>query len=91
MSIQKWIATVLVATLGTAQADTSLLNASYDVAREFYKEYNPLFAAYWAKKTGETLTLNTSHGPSSKQANAVMNGLEADVVALNQATDVQFL
>lgn len=91
MSIQKWIATVLVATLGTAQADTALLNASYDVAREFYKEYNPLFVAYWAKKTGETVTLNTSHGPSSKQANAVMNGLEADVVALNQATDVQFL
>ncbi|WP_417069512.1 sulfate ABC transporter substrate-binding protein [Niveibacterium terrae] len=75
----------------TAQAGGVLLNASYDVARDFYKDFNPKFAAAWKAKTGETLDLRQSHGGSSKQVRAVADGLEADVVTMNQATDIQFL
>ncbi len=75
---------------GPTQAQT-LLNASYDVAREFYKEYNPLFEQHWKSKGGGELTLNQSHGGSSKQARAVAEGLEADVVTLNQDNDIDFL
>ena len=82
-------ATVLVAPVqGT---DTALLNVSYDVARDFYKDYNPLFQKYWKAKTGETVELKQSHGGSSKQVRAVADGLEADVVTMNQASDVDFL
>lgn len=86
--------TLLAAALliaGHAQAETSLLNVSYDVTREFYKEYNPAFAKYWKQKTGETLTINQSHGGSSKQARAVADGLEADVITMNQANDIDIL
>ena len=72
-------------------AGVSLLNVSYDVSREFYKEYNALFAAHWKKTSGEDLTLNQSHGGSSKQARSVIDGLEADVVTMNQANDVDVL
>jgi sulfate transport system substrate-binding protein len=68
-----------------------LLNASYDVSREFYKNYNPVFVKYWKQKTGDDLTINQSHGGSSKQARAVIDGLEADVVTMNQSTDVDIL
>jgi sulfate transport system substrate-binding protein len=74
-----------------AQAQTTLLNVSYDVARELYKDYNPVFAAYWKKKTGESITINQSHAASSAQARAVSDGLDADVVTMNQATDLEFL
>ena len=74
-----------------AQADTSLLNVSYDVTREFYKDYNPAFSKYWKQKTGETVTINQSHGGSSKQARAVADGLEADVITMNQANDIDIL
>lgn len=80
--------------IGTAQAEpreTSLLNVSYDVTREFYKDYNPAFTAFWKKKTGETVTINQSHGGSSKQARAVLDGLEADVITMNQANDIDLL
>jgi sulfate transport system substrate-binding protein len=70
---------------------TTLLNASYDVTREFYKDYNPLFQAYWKQKTGNDVVIKQSHGGSSKQARAVVDGLEADVVTMNQSTDVDFL
>jgi len=83
------LATLLASSL--AQADISLLNASYDVTREFYKDYNPAFAAYWKAKTGETVTINQSHGGSSKQARAVADGLEADVITMNQANDIDIL
>ena len=63
---------------------TTLLNASYDVSRELYKDINDAFIADWKKKTGEALTINQSHGGSTKQALAVANGLEADVVTFNQ-------
>ena len=64
--------------MGIAQAESreiSLLNVSYDVTREFYKDYNPVFAAFWKQRTGETVTVNQSHGGSSKQARAVLDGL----------------
>jgi sulfate transport system substrate-binding protein len=79
-----------VATLAHA-ADVSLLNASYDVSREFYGNYNPLFIKYWKQQSGDKLTVNQSHGGSSKQARAVADGLEADVVTMNQSTDIDFL
>ena len=69
----------------------NLLNVSYDVARDFYKDYNPLFQKYWKAKTGESVELKQSHGGSSKQVRAVADGLEADVVTMNQASDVDFL
>ena len=75
----------------TAAADATLLNASYDVARDVYKDYNPMFQKYWKAKTGESLELKQSHGGSTKQVRAVADGLEADVVTMNQANDIEFL
>ncbi len=84
------LVTLLLAA-GIAQADVNLLNVSYDVTREFYKDYNPAFAKYWKAKTGETVTINQSHGGSSKQARSVADGLEADVITMNQANDIDVL
>jgi sulfate transport system substrate-binding protein len=72
-------------------ADINLLNVSYDPTRELYKEYNDLFAKFWKAKTGDTVTINQSHGGSGKQARAVLDGLEADVVSLALAYDVDQL
>lgn len=72
-------------------AQTTLLNVSYDVARELYKDINPAFIQDWKNKTGETLVINQSHGGSSKQAGAVIGGLEADVITMNQAPDIDIL
>ncbi|MBV6319719.1 sulfate ABC transporter substrate-binding protein [Duganella violaceipulchra] len=72
-------------------ADTVLLNASYDVARELFKDINPVFAADWKKNTGETINVNQSHGGSSKQARSVADGMEAAVVTMNQANDIDML
>ena len=58
----------------TTQADNSLLNVSYDVTREFYKDFNPSFIKYWKQKTGETIPINQSHGGSSKQASTCSDG-----------------
>jgi len=75
--------------VGSATAeDVELLNASYDPTRELYAEYNPAFAAHWKEKTGDTVTINQSHGGSGKQARSVVDGLEADVVTLALAADV---
>ena len=79
------------ATLSPAFADTTLLNVSYDVMRDFYKDLNPAFAKTWKGKTGENITIQQSHGGSSKQARAVADGLEADVITMNQATDIDIL
>lgn len=65
-----------------------LLNVSYDPTRELYQEYNPAFAKYWKAKTGDDVVVDQSHGGSGKQALAVINGLEADVVTLALAYDV---
>ena len=77
--------------LSAQAADPQLLNVSYDVARELYKEINPAFIAEWKKTTGETVTINQSHGGSSKQARSVADGLEASVVTMNQANDIDML
>ena len=71
-----------------ALADRTLLNVSYDPTREFYKEFNASFAADWKAKTGETITIQQSHGGSGKQARAVIDGLQADVVTLALAGDI---
>lgn len=82
---------VLLSCQTLVRADVTLLNVSYDVSREFYEDYNPAFAAYWAKRTGERLTINQSHGGSAKQVRAVAEGLEADVVTMNQTGDIDYL
>lgn len=74
-----------------ATAQTTLLNASYDVAREFYKDINVAFAANYKKTTGKDIKIDQSHGGSSAQARAVNDGLDADVVTMNTTTDVDFL
>jgi sulfate/thiosulfate transport system substrate-binding protein len=74
--------------LGFAFADTTLLNVSYDPTRELYKDFNAAFAAKWKADTGETVTIQTSHGGSGKQARAVIDGLEADVVTLALQGDI---
>ena len=71
-----------------ASADTELLNVSYDPTRELYKEYNELFAAHWKEQTGEDVIVNVSHGGSGKQARSVIDGIEADVVTLALAYDI---
>ena len=78
---------VLAATL-FARADTALLNVSYDPTREFYKEVNQVFGDEWKAKTGETVTIRASHGGSGKQARSVIDGLDADVVTLALAADI---
>ncbi len=91
-TFRKSIATVLLGLVASAAlADATLLNASYDVARDVYKDYNPMFQKYWKAKAGESLELKQSHGGSSKQVRAVADGLEADVVTMNQANDIEFL
>ncbi|PWT92949.1 MAG: sulfate transporter subunit [Acidobacteria bacterium] len=69
-------------------AEVSLLNVSYDPTRELYQDYNAAFAKYWQSKTGQKVTVNQSHGGSGKQARSVMDGLQADVVTLALAYDI---
>jgi len=71
-----------------AAADISLLNVSYDPTREFYQEYNAAFARHWKEQTGQAVTVNQSHGGSGKQARSVIDGLQADVVTLALAYDI---
>ncbi|MBB3120795.1 sulfate ABC transporter substrate-binding protein [Pseudoduganella violacea] len=77
--------------LGAAAADPTLLNVSYDVTRELFKDINPAFIADYKKRSGETVAVNQSHGGSSKQARSVADGLEASVVTMNQANDIDLL
>lgn len=72
-------------------AERTLLNASYDVSREFYKDLNAAFVAEWKAKTGNDVVVEQSHNGSSKQARAVIDGLAADVVTLNQVGDIEAL
>ena len=69
----------------------ALLNVSYDPTREFYKDYNTAFVSYWRTKSGQTVTIKQSHGGSGKQAQAVQNGLAADVVTLGISSDIDAL
>jgi sulfate transport system substrate-binding protein len=83
--------TVPAPAVGAAPTQIKLLNVSYDPTREFYDDYNKAFAAYWLQKTGQSVTVQQSHGGSGKQARAVVDGLEADVVTLALAYDVDAL
>jgi sulfate transport system substrate-binding protein len=74
-----------------AQAQVTILNVSYDVSRELYKDINPAFAEHWKKTTGEAVVVNQSHGGSSRQALSVIGGLDADIVTMNQAPDIDIL
>ncbi|MDO9637048.1 MAG: sulfate ABC transporter substrate-binding protein [Pseudotabrizicola sp.] len=87
-------AAVLAATLGAASpvaAQDSILNVSYDIARELFEALNPAFIAKWKADTGRDLTIDQSHGGSSRQARAILEGLQADVVTFNQETDIDVL
>src|SRR5512140_195331 len=83
---------VIVAILATAHIasakEITLLNVSYDPTRELYQEYNAAFSKYWETKTGDKVIIKQSHGGSGKQARAVIDGLEADVVTLALAYDI---
>jgi sulfate transport system substrate-binding protein len=74
-----------------ASAQTTFLNVSYDVSREFYKDFNAAFVAHVKKSAGKDIKVDQSHAGSSAQARAVADGLEADVVTFNTTTDVDFL
>jgi len=91
----RWWAVAALAMVGVVLAACSshprsgvLLNVSYDPTREFYEDYNTEFARYWKAKTGQDLKINQSHGGSGKQARSVMEGLQADVVTLALAGDI---
>jgi sulfate/thiosulfate transport system substrate-binding protein len=80
---------LVLSAFGFAQGTpATLLNVSYDPTRELYQDYNPAFAKYWKAKTGQTVEIQQSHGGSGKQARAVIDGLEADVVTLALAYDI---
>lgn len=73
---------------GLAVADRSLLNVSYDPTRELYQDFNKAFTQYWQEKTGETVTIQQSHGGAGKQARAVIDGLDADILTLAITYDI---
>lgn len=83
---------VVAALIGTSAlahaADVTLLNVSYDPTRELYQDFNAAFAKHWKAKTGDNVTIKQSHGGAGKQARAVIDGLEADVVTLALAYDI---
>ncbi len=91
--MKKIVHTLFAAALlsvSTLSASQTLLNASYDVAREFYKDYNAAFVAHYKKTTGKDVKIDQAHGGSSAQARAVNDGLEADVVTMNTTADIEF-
>ena len=85
------VGALLSAVLPAAHADVSLLNVSYDPTRELYQDYNVAFAKHWKATNKEVVTINQSHGGSGKQARAVIDGLDADVVTLALGYDVDAL
>lgn len=89
-TIKTILGALALAAAGATSAQT-LLNVSYDVAREFYKDYNAAFVANYKKTTGKEVKIDQSHAGSSAQARAVADGLEADVVTMNTSTDIEFL
>jgi len=93
MKIRVFVFGLLVSwAMSAVGADTTeLLNASFDVSRELFMQINPAFQAAWEAQTGHKVSIRQSHGGSSKQARAVADGLQADVVTFNQVTDIQFL
>jgi sulfate transport system substrate-binding protein len=91
IKIKSIAAVTLLAVSGLNVSAQTLLNASYDVAREFYKDYNAAFVANYKKTTGKDVKIDQAHGGSSAQARAVNDGLDADVVTMNTTTDIDFL
>jgi sulfate transport system substrate-binding protein len=91
LRIKTLIAAVALAASGLASAQQTLLNVSYDVAREFYKDINAAFVPHYKKTTGKDVKVDQAHGGSSAQARAVADGLDADVVTFNTTTDIEFL
>jgi len=83
--------TSMLAAVAAHAKDVNLLNVSYDPTRELYQAINPVFAAQWKNSAGEQLTIKQSHGGSSKQARAIIDGLEADVATLGIASDIDAL
>src|SRR5450830_11641 len=81
-------ALAMINPVAASAAEVSLLNVSYDPTRELYQDYNAAFSKYWQAKTGDTVSVKTSHGGSGKQGRAVIDGLEADVVTLALAYDI---
>src|SRR6267378_1040131 len=81
---------IIIATslFGAGAKEIKLLNVSYDPTRELYQDFNTAFAKYWQGKTGDKLTIQQSHGGSGKQARSVIDGLQADVVTLALAYDI---
>ena len=90
-NVQRLALVAALSLAGLAAQAQTLLNASYDVAREFYKDYNAAFVAHYKKTTGKDVKIDQAHGGSSAQARAVNDGLDADVVTMNTTTDVEFL
>lgn len=88
LSIAAALALALGVNAGAAPPPTTILNVSYDPTRELYDDYNTVFAQYWKKKTGQAVTVQQSNGGSGKQARAVIDGLQADVVTLALAYDI---
>lgn len=80
--------TLLLASASVLAKDIQLLNVSYDPTRELYEQYNKAFSAHWKQETGDNVVIRQSHGGSGKQATSVINGIEADVVTLALAYDV---
>lgn len=91
MKLKLLLATAAFAASGLASAQQTLLNASYDVAREFYKDVNAAFVPWYKKTAGKDVKVEQAHGGSSAQARAVADGLAADVVTMNTTTDIEFL
>lgn len=89
--LSPWLLASLLVAGPASAAETVLLNVSYDVTRELFKEINPLFIADWKKQHGEDITVNQSHGGSSKQVRSVAEGLQASVVTMNQGSDIDAL
>jgi sulfate transport system substrate-binding protein len=91
-TVLAFTAFITLSTFFTVRAsEVTLLNVSYDVSREFYKDINPAFAAHYKKTSGKDVKVDQSHAGSSAQARAVADGLEADVVTMNTTTDIEFL
>src|SRR3546814_523446 len=92
MALPTILKTLVVAGIFVAQAaqaaEISLLNVSYDPTRELYREFNQAFAKEWQARTGDIVTIKQSHGGSGKQARSVIDGLDADVVTLALASDI---
>lgn len=82
------VLTAAILSISSWSADINLLNVSYDPTREFYQDFNKAFAAQWKQKTGDNVSVKQSHGGSGKQARSVIDGLEADVVTLALAYDI---